>query len=142
MTADEGRSRSAEYEQGYSDGLAFEHSRWGVDATNYQRLTERLVRAEARIIAALDICDRHERGALRWADPLPVPEWVGEMQRALLGDRPSDDASRVVPPGGEDYEDAFDVCPEPTCPLYGKAVMADHRHLPGNASSQTEEPRP
>lgn len=27
--------------------------------------------------------------------------------------------------------EGFDVCPEPTCPLYEKAVMADHRHLPG-----------
>lgn len=43
-------------------------------------------RLRARIDAALDICDRHERGALRWEDPLPVPEWVREMQAALLGD--------------------------------------------------------
>ncbi len=34
-----------------------------------------------------------------------------------------------VLPDDEDYEDAFDICPESTCPLYGKAVMADHRHL-------------
>ena len=42
-------------------------------------------------------------------------------------DRPED--NRLVSPGEEGYDDAFDVCSEPTCPLYGKAVMADHRHL-------------
>jgi hypothetical protein len=38
-----------------------------------------------------------------------------------------------VDAGDEGYEDAFDTCPEPTCPLYDRAVMADHRHLRGAA---------
>lgn len=29
----------------------------------------------------------------------------------------------------DDPTEGFDACPEPTCSLYGKAVMADHRHL-------------
>lgn len=32
------------------------------------------------------LCDRHEWGALRWEDPLPVPEWIAEV-RALLPPR-------------------------------------------------------
>jgi hypothetical protein len=43
----------------------------------------------ARIDAVLTICDRHERGAMRWADPLPVPSWVPQIQRLLLGDDPT-----------------------------------------------------
>ena len=39
-----------------------------------------------RIDAVLDLCDREERNAARWENPIPVPEWVGPVQRAALGD--------------------------------------------------------
>ena len=38
--------------------------------------------AVARVRA---VCDRHERGALRWEHPLPVPEWIADVRRALDG---------------------------------------------------------
>lgn len=52
------------------------------------------------------------------------------------------DANRVVLPSEEGYEDAFDVCPEPTCPLYQRAVMADHRHLPGRSVDASRQVPP
>lgn len=44
------------------------------------------------------------------------------------------DCPEVIDPAPEvgytdDPTEGFDACPEPTCSLYGKAVMADHRHL-------------
>lgn len=39
----------------------------------------------ARVAAVLDMCDREQRGAMRWEHPLPVPEWVAPVQRTLLG---------------------------------------------------------
>lgn len=36
-------------------------------------------------------------------------------------------------------DDGFDVCPYLTCPLYGKAVMADHRHLDTPAAKRRAE---
>lgn len=41
---------------------------------------------QARLNAVLDICDREQRNAMRWQDPIPVPEWVAPVQRAALGD--------------------------------------------------------
>jgi hypothetical protein len=43
---------------------------------------------KSRLSAVLDLCDREQRGAMRWQDPLPVPEWVAVVQRAALGDAP------------------------------------------------------
>lgn len=40
----------------------------------------------ARLAAVLDICDREQRNAIRWENPIPVPEWVTTVQRAALGD--------------------------------------------------------
>lgn len=39
--------------------------------------------AEQKIAAALALCDKHEKGATRWADPLPVPEWIPLIRAAL-----------------------------------------------------------
>jgi hypothetical protein len=39
-----------------------------------------------RINAVLDICDREQRNAMRWENPIPVPDWVAPVQRAALGD--------------------------------------------------------
>ena len=39
-----------------------------------------------RINAVLDLCDREQRNAMRWEDPIPVPDWVAPVQRAALGD--------------------------------------------------------
>jgi hypothetical protein len=41
-----------------------------------------------RLSAVLDMCDREQRNAMRWQDPIPVPEWVAPVQRAALGDDP------------------------------------------------------
>jgi hypothetical protein len=41
----------------------------------------------------------------------------------------------AIPHVGED-NDGFDACPEPTCPLYGKAVMVDHPHLDTPAAAK------
>ncbi|HEY9410301.1 MAG TPA: hypothetical protein VIP77_12030 [Jiangellaceae bacterium] len=39
----------------------------------------------ARIDAVEAICARHEEGATRWEDPLPMPEWIAEVRGALEG---------------------------------------------------------
>ena len=41
---------------------------------------------QARLNRVMDICDREQRGAMRWENPIPVPEWVAVVQRAALGD--------------------------------------------------------
>lgn len=41
---------------------------------------------QARLNRVMDICDREQRNAMRWQDPIPVPEWVAPVQRAALGD--------------------------------------------------------
>lgn len=43
---------------------------------------------KSRLSAVLDMCDREQRHAMRWQDPIPVPEWVAVVQRAALGDAP------------------------------------------------------
>ena len=44
--------------------------------------TNALDGAVSRVAA---LCDAAEREALRWADPLPVPEWVASVREALDG---------------------------------------------------------
>ena len=39
--------------------------------------------AEGKIAAGLALADKWEHGALRWADPLPVPPEVGLIREAL-----------------------------------------------------------
>lgn len=54
-----------------------------------EALRESAVEREAlqdRLSRVLDICDREQRSAMRWQDPIPVPEWVAPVQRAALGD--------------------------------------------------------
>ncbi len=59
------------------------HSPRSVDGTPAEQPPG--VDADERIAAALAVCARHEHGALRWADPLPVPAWVREVREALTG---------------------------------------------------------
>lgn len=42
--------------------------------------------AQERLSSVLDLCDREQRNAMRWENPIPVPEWVAPVQRAALGD--------------------------------------------------------
>lgn len=42
--------------------------------------------AMAAIARVEALCDRHESGALRWADPLPVPEWIPLVRAAVRGE--------------------------------------------------------
>lgn len=59
--------------------------------------------------AVLALADKAERGATRWADPLPVPEWVHQVRLALDG-RP------VAAPGAD--------TPPPDTPAAMEAVAA------------------
>lgn len=43
----------------------------------------RRVELEAVIQAVRDLADKAEHGATRWADPLPVPEWVDRVRAVL-----------------------------------------------------------
>jgi hypothetical protein len=47
---------------------------------------KRLAAAEERLVAVLSLCDAAERGALRWEQPLPVPEWVHQVREAATGE--------------------------------------------------------
>ena len=40
-------------------------------------------RAESAVEAVQALCSEHERGALRWADPLPVPPWISLVREAI-----------------------------------------------------------
>lgn len=51
-----------------------------------QRWRDRAEKAEERLSAVLDLCDREQRKAMGWENPVPVPEWVAVVQRAALGD--------------------------------------------------------
>lgn len=51
-----------------------------------QRWRDRAEKAEARLSAVLDLCDREQRNAMRWENPIPVPDWVATVQGLALGD--------------------------------------------------------
>jgi hypothetical protein len=61
--------------------LAFRHPDAEFVARSREDLAALLDVAE-RVLA---IADRAEHGALRWADPLPVPGWVAEIREAVSG---------------------------------------------------------
>lgn len=46
--------------------------------------------------AVYDLCDEAKRGAGRWENPLPVPEWVAAVEQAADGDRPTDTTPLVL----------------------------------------------
>jgi hypothetical protein len=50
---------------------------------SYGSLLREARRLRAAVDAALAICDRHEHGATRWAEPLDIPEWIAEIRAAL-----------------------------------------------------------
>lgn len=54
-----------------------------------QRWRARAEKAEARVSAVLDLCDREQRNAMRFENPIPVPEWVAPVQKLALGDAKS-----------------------------------------------------
>lgn len=54
-----------------------------------QRWRDRAERAEERLSAVLDLCDREQRNAMRWENPIPAPEWVATVQKLALGDAKS-----------------------------------------------------
>lgn len=54
-----------------------------------QRWRARAEKAEARVSAVLDLCDREQRNAMRWENQIPVPEWVATVQKLALGDAKS-----------------------------------------------------
>jgi hypothetical protein len=56
---------------------------------------ERQSGTATRLNAVLDICDREQRNAMRWENPIPVPEWVAEVQRAALGDDGRKDGATI-----------------------------------------------
>jgi hypothetical protein len=39
----------------------------------------------AALEAVLALAAKHEHGALRWQDPLPVPEWIPQVRGAIAG---------------------------------------------------------
>lgn len=57
-----------------------------VAQNQFNELSREMSAVNARLSAVLDLCDREERNAMRWANPIPVPEWVAPVQRAALGD--------------------------------------------------------
>lgn len=49
----------------------------------YNAMHSRAATAEGCITSVLALCDKAEKQATRWEHPLPVPEWVGEVRRAV-----------------------------------------------------------
>jgi len=56
-----------------------------IAALDVPALLAELTEVRARLSAVLGLCDHEERNAMRWQDPIPVPEWVAPVQRAALG---------------------------------------------------------
>jgi len=48
-----------------------------------RKLAALLAESRAVIEQVREIANKAEHGCLRWADPLPVPEWVGRVREAL-----------------------------------------------------------
>jgi len=46
-------------------------------------LLAELARYQAAVRAVRQFADKHEHGALRWEDPLPVPEWIPPLRDVL-----------------------------------------------------------
>ncbi|MFF2100884.1 hypothetical protein [Streptomyces sp. NPDC058202] len=66
--------------QGWLKQAEEHHQAYRVEAEDAKQ------RLANRINAVLDICDREQRNAMRWENPIPVPDWVASVQRAALGD--------------------------------------------------------
>lgn len=85
------------------DGIARREQTWRQRyETENSALKARLAElqsAKTRLSAVLDLCDSEQRGAMRWENPLPVPEWVAVVQRVALGDAaPAKLAPVAAPP--------------------------------------------
>jgi len=61
---------------GFKDG-------WHARDAEVAVLRERVAELEAAVQGVSDLADAAEHGALRWADPLPVPEWVPRVRAVL-----------------------------------------------------------
>jgi hypothetical protein len=46
-------------------------------------VAEEMAYLSRSVQAVADVCDKAEHQALRWENPLPVPEWVGAIRQAL-----------------------------------------------------------
>lgn len=80
LVANGNNSLRTGYDKGYSDGFADGRATRDWELAD---LRTELIDANRRIEAALALADKHEHGALRWADPLPVPEWIPLIRAAL-----------------------------------------------------------
>lgn len=78
--------------------------------------------------AVLALVEQAEYGARRWADPLPVPEWTGQVRAALDAVCCEWHRDRCCVP-----DDCGPCCPScPTCPELVRA-RRDRRPLPALA---------
>lgn len=68
---------------------------------------ERETDTAARLSRVMDICDREQRNATRWENPIPVPEWVAVVQRAALGDDVRETGDLTVPRTERSYWQAI-----------------------------------
>jgi hypothetical protein len=72
-----------------------------VDAVEFNAMQDRLAECVPRLLATLEavleLAAQHEQGAQRWAEPLPVPQWVtlirSAVSRELLRGEPGGDRS-------------------------------------------------
>ncbi|MFJ8594810.1 hypothetical protein [Streptomyces sp. NPDC093598] len=56
-------------------------------------VVEEMAYLSRSVQAVADACDKAEQQALRWENPLPVPEWVGAIRQALeLAPAPTEEA--------------------------------------------------
>jgi hypothetical protein len=90
----------ADLEQAQADVERIRTRENGVRAVRRQALRE-VAAAEDRIAAVLAVCDQAEKGATRWEQPLPVPEWVAVVRAAAQppADAPGCGCQTYVHPG-------------------------------------------
>lgn len=65
-------------------GFVAEIADYGYDAALFiEAASKHMPSLVAALTAVLDLAAKHRHGALRWEDPLPVPEWVGLVESAV-----------------------------------------------------------
>lgn len=70
-----------EYATGLDDAWQDEADQ--LTGTDVPALLAEVRRLRAQLDAVTGLCDAAEKQAARWEHPLPVPEWVAEVRRAV-----------------------------------------------------------
>lgn len=72
---------------GALEALVTRLTTFAVPVAEFNAAQDRLAGHTPRLLAAVEavlaLAAKHEHGATRWEDPLPVPSWIPELREAI-----------------------------------------------------------